>query len=48
MTDALVVDDLVTEYPVRAGILGRTVGAVQAVAGVSFRIGTGRTFGLVG
>ncbi|GAA1911559.1 ABC transporter ATP-binding protein [Nocardioides hwasunensis] len=48
MTDALVIDDLVTEYPIRAGVLGRTVGAVQAVAGVSLRIGHGRTFGLVG
>lgn len=48
MTDALVVDDLVTAYPIRAGVLGRTVGTVQAVAGVSFRIAAGQTFGLVG
>jgi oligopeptide/dipeptide ABC transporter ATP-binding protein len=48
MSDALVIEDLVKEYPVRAGILGRQVATVQAVAGVSLRIPAGETFGLVG
>jgi len=48
MTDALVVEDLVKEYPVRAGLLGRRVATVQAVSGVSLRIPAGETFGLVG
>ncbi|GAA2130362.1 oligopeptide/dipeptide ABC transporter ATP-binding protein [Nocardioides bigeumensis] len=48
MSDALVIEDLVKEYPVRAGILGRRVASVQAVAGVSLRIPAGETFGLVG
>ncbi|MGB6163674.1 MAG: ABC transporter ATP-binding protein [Pseudonocardiaceae bacterium] len=39
---------LVKEYPVTAGLLGRRVGALSAVAGVSFSIAPGETFGLVG
>jgi peptide/nickel transport system ATP-binding protein len=44
----LVVDGLVKEFPITAGILQRRVGSVKAVSGVSFAVGTGRTFGLVG
>jgi peptide/nickel transport system ATP-binding protein len=44
----LVVDKLVKEFPITAGILQRKVGSVHAVSGVSFAVGTGRTFGLVG
>jgi oligopeptide/dipeptide ABC transporter ATP-binding protein len=44
----LVVDGLVKEFPITAGILQRRVGSVKAVSGVSFTVGTGRTFGLVG
>ncbi|HEY3748401.1 MAG TPA: ABC transporter ATP-binding protein [Pseudonocardiaceae bacterium] len=44
----LVVDNLVKEFPITAGILQRKVGSVKAVSGVSFAVGTGRTFGLVG
>jgi len=44
----LEVDDLKTYFPIRKGVLRRTVGHVKAVDGVSFRIAAGRTFGLVG
>ena len=46
--DLLVVDDLKTYFPVRAGLLQRVVAQVKAVDGVSFRIREGETFGLVG
>ena len=44
----LVVENLTKEFPVRAGVFSRTVGAVHAVNGVSFSIGRGRTLSLVG
>jgi peptide/nickel transport system ATP-binding protein len=40
--------NLVKDFPVTKGILQRQVGAVSAVAGVSFDIRHGETFGLVG
>ena len=48
--DALVqVDNLVKHFPIRSGgLLGRTVGQVQAVDGVSLTISRGQTLGLVG
>jgi oligopeptide/dipeptide ABC transporter ATP-binding protein len=46
--DLLVVEDLKTYYPVRAGLLQRVVAHVKAVDGVSFTIHEGETFGLVG
>ena len=42
------VRDLVKHFPIRGGILQRTVAAVQAVDGVSFDIRRGETLGLVG
>ena len=48
--DVLVqVDNLVKHFPIRSGgLLGRTVGQVQAVDGVSLTIKRGQTLGLVG
>jgi peptide/nickel transport system ATP-binding protein len=40
--------DLIKDFPVTSGILQRRVGSVSAVAGVSFDIRRGETFGLVG
>ncbi len=42
------VSDLKTWFPIRAGVLRKTVGQVKAVDGVSFRIRSGQTLGLVG
>jgi peptide/nickel transport system ATP-binding protein len=48
-TKMLVIDDVVREYPVTSGvILQRQVASVKAVSGVSFTVGRGETFGLVG
>jgi len=49
MSDPLLeVTNLETHFPVRRGILRRTVGQVRAVDGVSFAIGRRQTLGLVG
>ena len=42
------VRDLRTHFPIRKGVLARTVGFVKAVDGVSFDIAPGKTLGLVG
>ena len=50
MSDAalLEVSELRTWFPIRAGVLQRTVGWVRAVDGVDLRIEAGRTLALVG
>jgi peptide/nickel transport system ATP-binding protein/oligopeptide transport system ATP-binding protein len=47
-TPLVEVRDLVKHFPVRGGVLQRTVAVVQAVDGVSFDIERGETLGLVG
>jgi len=44
----LKVDDLRTYFPIKKGLLRRTVGYIRAVDGVSFGIKNGQTLGLVG
>ena len=46
--DLLIVQNLKTYFPVRAGILQRPVAWVKAVDDVSFTVREGETFGLVG
>jgi peptide/nickel transport system ATP-binding protein/oligopeptide transport system ATP-binding protein len=47
-TPLVEVRDLVKRFPIRGGVLQRTVAEVQAVDGVSFDILRGETLGLVG
>ena len=46
--ELLRVDNLKTYYPIKKGLLRRTVGQVKAVDGISFGIEKGQTLGLVG
>jgi oligopeptide/dipeptide ABC transporter ATP-binding protein len=44
----LEVTDLKKHFPIKKGVIRRTVGQVYAVDGVSFQVGEGETVGLVG
>ncbi|HBD09185.1 MAG TPA: peptide ABC transporter ATP-binding protein, partial [Syntrophobacteraceae bacterium] len=44
----LEVKNLTKYFPIKKGILSRTVGEVKAVDGVSFTLEKGKTLGLVG
>jgi len=48
MNELLKVQDLKVHFPVRRGLLGKTVGHVYALDGVSFHLQTGETLGIVG
>lgn len=48
MASLLNVEDLRVHFPIRKGLLSRTVGYVYAVDGVSFELQPGETLGLVG
>jgi oligopeptide transport system ATP-binding protein len=48
MEDLLTVKDLKTWFPIKSGVIQRTVGHVKAVDGISFTVHKGETFGLVG
>ncbi|MEE2708657.1 MAG: dipeptide ABC transporter ATP-binding protein [Gemmatimonadota bacterium] len=48
MTSILEVENLQKYYPIRRGILKRTVGYAKAVDGLSFTVERGETLGLVG
>jgi oligopeptide transport system ATP-binding protein len=48
MTPLLQVADLRTWFPIRRGVIARTIGHVRAVDGVSLEIAPGETLGLVG
>ncbi|CAN5856342.1 hypothetical protein BH23ACT5_BH23ACT5_00610 [soil metagenome] len=46
--ELLRVEDLTVEFPIKSTILRRSLGTVQAVAGISFELRAGETLGLVG
>jgi len=48
LEDFLKVEGLKVHFPIKKGLLGKTVGHVYAVDGISFTLGKGETIGLVG
>ena len=47
-SNLIIVEDLIKHFPIRAGLLRRQVGAVQAVDGVNFAVKKRETFSIVG
>jgi len=47
-SNLVIVDELIKHFPIRAGIMRRQVGAVQAVDGLNFTVKRGETFSIVG
>ena len=47
-SNLIIVDELIKHFPIRAGIMRRQVGAVQAVDGLNFAVKRGETFSIVG
>jgi peptide/nickel transport system ATP-binding protein len=47
-SDVIIVEGLIKHFPIRAGILRRQVGAVQAVDDVNFAVKKRETFSIVG
>jgi len=48
MEEFLTINNLKVHFPIKKGLLSRTVGYVYAVDGISFTLGKGETIGLVG
>ena len=48
MDKLLEIRDLKKQYPIKSGLLKKVIGHVNAVDGISFEIGRGETFGLIG
>jgi oligopeptide/dipeptide ABC transporter ATP-binding protein len=48
LENLLTINNLKVHFPIKKGLLSRTVGYVYAVDGVSFSLGRGETMGLVG
>jgi len=48
MNKIVAVEDLKTWFPIKSGLIQRTIGHVKAVDGVSFNVQRGETLGLVG
>ena len=48
MEELLTVDNLKVHFPIKKGMLSRTIGYVYAVDGISLKLGKGESIGLVG
>src|SRR5699024_2039075 len=48
LSTLLTVDNLQKHFPIKGGLLKRTVGHIKAVDGISFDLAVGETLGIVG